>query len=52
MSIPTLKRLAFGALAALVGFALAQQDFALPDQAKAILVAVLGWLGANTPTTK
>lgn len=52
LSIPLLKRLAFGAIAALVGYALAQQDLTVPDQIKAVLIAVLGWLGAQNPVSK
>ena len=52
MSIPTLKRIAFGAVAAVIGFALAQQDVLLPDSIKVALVAALGWLGAQTPADK
>jgi hypothetical protein len=47
MNVRTLKRIAFGALAAVIGFALAQQDVLLPDQVKVGLVAALGWLGAQ-----
>jgi hypothetical protein len=45
----TLKRLAFGAAAAIIGFALAQTDVSLPETIKAALVAALAWLGANKP---
>lgn len=47
MTLATLKKVLFGAAAAAIGFALAQQDILLPDQVKAALVAVLGWLAAN-----
>lgn len=49
LDLRTAKRLAFGAVAAVIGFALAQQDVLLPDQIKAGLVAILGLLGAQNP---
>jgi hypothetical protein len=52
VNIPTLKRLAYGAFAAAIGFALAQQDVLIPDQMKAVLIAVLGWLGSLNPTER
>jgi len=49
MTADNLKRLAFGAAAAAIGFALAQQDVLLPDAIKTALIAALAWLGANKP---
>ena len=45
MNLDTVKRLAFGAAAAVIGFALAQQDVSVPDEIKAGMVAILGYLG-------